>query len=158
MIDWQDRATCVLFGDGVGAVVVTTGSGLLSMQLRTASDTDVLYARQVPGNSPYTKEPIAATPLYMNGQDVYKFAVSVSVSDLKEVMEKAGLLPGDIKYFLLHQANMRILEAARQRLEQPREKFPHNLDRLGNTSSASIPILLDELNSQDCFNRAICWP
>jgi 3-oxoacyl-[acyl-carrier-protein] synthase-3 len=84
----------------------------------------------------------------MNGQEVYKFAVSVSPEDVLSVLETAGAQPQDIKYFLLHQANLRIIESVRTRLHQDKEKFPHNLDKLGNTSSASIPILLDSLNKE----------
>jgi 3-oxoacyl-[acyl-carrier-protein] synthase-3 len=82
----------------------------------------------------------------MAGQEVYRFAVSACVEDLRTLMSESGLSAGQIDYFLLHQANLRILEAVRSRMGEPPEKFPHNLDRYGNTSSATIPILLDELN------------
>ncbi|OQB25112.1 MAG: 3-oxoacyl-(acyl-carrier-protein) synthase 3 [Firmicutes bacterium ADurb.Bin182] len=148
MTDWNDRATCVLFGDGAGAVVVSKGEGLRAVRLGTTSNTEVLYQKQITGNSPFELNQVKDPSLVMNGQEVYKFAVSVSAEDVKAVLEQSGIQAQDVKYFLLHQANHRILEAVRSRLHQGKEKFPVNLDRLGNTSSASIPILLDELNRQ----------
>lgn len=146
MPNWNDRATCVLFGDGAGAAVVSRGEGLRAIRLGTTSNTDVLYQKQITGNSPFEQNHVKDPSLVMNGQEVYKFAVSVSTEDIHAVLEQSGVQAQDIKYFLLHQANMRILEAVRTRLRQEKEKFPYNLDKLGNTSSATVPILLDELN------------
>ena len=145
MVDWRDRATCVLFGDGAGAVVVGAGDSLRSMRLGARSNTEALYARQMPGNSPFVTQPIPAGALVMNGQEVYKFAVSTSTRDLKGVISQAGLEVDQVDLYLLHQANMRIIEAVRERLKQPKSKFPTNIERTGNVSSACIPILLDEL-------------
>ena len=150
MVDWADRSTCVLFGDGAGAVVVTKGD-LFFRRLGTRSNKELLYSRQKPGNCPFTQNPIPATPMYMNGQEVYKFAVSASSEDLRAIMQEAGLQAEDIRYYLLHQANMRIINAIRLRLHQPIDKFPYNMNKLGNTSSASIPILLDELNKKNAL-------
>lgn len=148
MANWTDRSTCVLFGDGAGAVVAASGEGMRAIRLGTTSNTEVLCQKQITGNSPFEHEAVKEPYLFMNGQEVYKFAVSVSPEDVQSVLETAGVQAGDIKYFLLHQANLRIIEAVRTRLHQDKEKFPHNLDRLGNTSSASIPILLDSLNRE----------
>ncbi|NLF27740.1 MAG: ketoacyl-ACP synthase III [Clostridiales bacterium] len=144
--DWTDRATCVLFGDGAGAVVVDAGEGLLSSHLTSEGNLAPLNMYPNPGNSPFATASHPATPLFMDGPEIYKFAVQHSVDDLKLVIERAGLAPDDIDHYLLHQANRRIVEAARVRFRQPEEKFPTNIEVRGNTSSASIPILLDELN------------
>lgn len=80
----------------------------------------------------------------MNGREVFKMAVTSSVSDIREAMDDCGLKPTDIDLFVLHQANLRIIDSIRQHLDLPEEKFPHNVERYGNTSSASIPLLLDE--------------
>ena len=85
-------------------------------------------------------------PLHMNGQEVYKFAVSRATEDIRALCAEQGLELCRIGHFILHQANLRILEAVRTRLKQPPEKFPHNVEKYGNTSSAGIAILLDELN------------
>ena len=123
MVDWTDRSTCVLFGDGAGAAVVDGGEGgLMATLLTSQGDATHLNMYPDPGNSPY------------------------SVSDLRAVCEKAGVALDDIDHFLLHQANKRIIDAARARLKQPIEKFPMNVEVRGNTSSASVPILLDEEN------------
>ncbi|NLG24983.1 MAG: ketoacyl-ACP synthase III [Clostridiales bacterium] len=145
LCDWRDRSTCVLFGDGAGAVVAEPGDSLLSMRLVTAGDDGPLNAYPHPGNSPYARS-AAYRPLYMAGQEIYRFAVGAAAGDLRAAAEAAGVLIDDIGHFVLHQANLRIVEAVRGRLGMPEEKFPHNIERTGNTSSASIPILLDELN------------
>jgi 3-oxoacyl-[acyl-carrier-protein] synthase-3 len=146
IVDWMRREECVLFGDGAGAVVVDGGEGLLAMRLTTRGDSKVLYMRASTGNSPFETHPIAQDFLHMAGQEVYRFAVSACMEDLRTILAQAGITEGEVDYFLLHQANFRILEAVRARMEQPPEKFPHNLERYGNTSSATIPILLNELN------------
>jgi 3-oxoacyl-[acyl-carrier-protein] synthase-3 len=144
--DWTRREECVLFGDGAGAVVVDGGEGLLAMRLTTRGDSALLHMRASTGNSPFETHPAQQDFLHMAGQEVYRFAVSACVEDLRAILSQAGIAQGKVDYFLLHQANFRILEAVRARMEQPPEKFPHNLERYGNTSSATIPILLDEMN------------
>ena len=151
LIDWTQRATCVLFGDGAGAVVLDGGENLYECRLTSEGDGNVINAYPNPGNSPFMTNAHPASGLHMDGQDVYKFAVSHSSADLKRVAEKAGLEMDDISCYLLHQANKRILEAVRVRLRQPEEKFPSNIEVRGNTSSASVPILLDELNRAGRF-------
>ena len=146
LCDWSDRASCVLFGDGAGAVVVGEGEGLLAARLTTQANTEVLCAYPVPGNNPFRTQKHPFEPLHMMGQEVYKFAVTASADDLLKVSEQAGISLDQIDYFILHQANRRIVEAVRRRLNAEEERFPHNIERTGNTSSASIPILLDELN------------
>ena len=87
----------------------------------------------------------------MKGQDVFKFAVKASSGDIKYLLDKLGMDAGDVKWYLLHQANMRIINSIRDFLGQPEEKFPTNVESHGNSSSASCPILLDECNRKGLF-------
>ena len=146
LCDWTDRSTCVLFGDGAGAAIVGPGEGLLATRLTSTPNLGALNAYHDPGNNPFQEHKHPASYLHMAGQEVFKFAVSTSSADLRAVAEAAGIGLEEIDLFVLHQANMRILEAVRTRLGLPKEKFPSNIARTGNTSSASVPILLDELN------------
>lgn len=146
MVDWSDRGTCVLFGDGAGAVVVTGGKGMIGSRLTTASKTDCLYYERKLEPTPYITKEESAAPMYMNGREVFKTAVLSSSYDIKRLLDKAGLKPADVKYYLLHQANMRIIEAIANQLQLDLSYFPHNVDRCGNTSSASVALLLDELH------------
>ncbi|MBQ1252895.1 MAG: ketoacyl-ACP synthase III [Alistipes sp.] len=145
MVDWTDRSLCVLFGDGAGAVVVSYGEGMIASRLTTQSKTDCLYYVRKLEPTPYITKPEYGAPMYMNGREVFKTAVLSSSRDIKRLLDKAGLQPSDIKYYILHQANMRIIEAIANWLKLDMSYFPHNVDRCGNTSSASIPLLLDEL-------------
>ena len=144
--DWTDRSTCVLFGDAAGAAVVGPGEGVKDIRFDSEPRRDVLCASTPPGNSPFAIDPAPAQYLKMNGQEVYKFAVSHSFRDIRAMLEANGLQPEDVDFYVLHQANMRILEAVRARLKVDAERFPHNIERTGNTSSATVPVLLDELN------------
>lgn len=146
IVDWTDRSTCVLFGDGAGAVVVDGGEGRFSARLTSAGNSVPLNCRPNPGNSPFATVHESMSALYMDGQEIYKFAVSHCVEDLQKVIAQAGLTEDMVDHYLLHQANKRIVDAARARLKQPQEKFHTNIAVRGNTSSASIPILLDEIN------------
>ena len=145
-VDWQDRATCVLFGDGAGAAVVTEGEGLLRSRLSLHSDTEVLYIRSPQGNSPFAQRIDDAGWLHMKGQDVYRAAITRSVEDIRYLLQQQGVEAADIGHCLLHQANLRIIEAVRERLKLTPEQMPHNIERTGNTSSAGCAILLDELH------------
>lgn len=148
LCDWRDRATSVLFGDGAGAVVLDGQDGLLSIRLSVADERDTLFIQPAPGNCPFSTPSSIAPGVHMEGQEVFRFAVSHATEDIAKAAQEAGVTLPDIQWFLLHQANRRILESVRQRLSQPEEKFPSNISRVGNTSSASIPILLDELNKE----------
>ena len=146
LANWEDRGTCVLFGDGAGAVVVGPGKDLLALHLTAQTDSQVLYMLAEPGNNPFTKKPEEAPAgVKMLGQDVYRFAVTRSIGDLEIVAEKAGVPIQEMDWVLLHQANRRILDAVRQRLQIDPLRMPANIHRRGNTSAASIPMLLDEL-------------
>lgn len=144
--DWNDRSTCILFGDGAGAVVLEKGEDLLYIHLTAAGESQNLSIGAHTGNSPYIDRHNEDYFLHMNGQEIYKFAVSSIGIGIESALGALSRKPEEINFYLLHQANHRIIEAARQRLSQPPEKFPFNIDRYGNTSSASLPILLDELN------------
>ena len=145
MVDWQDRAMCVLFGDGAGAVVVAEGDGEYYSHLTTVSKTDCLHYVRRLEPTPYIAKEESSAPMYMNGKEIFKTAVLSSSRDIKLLLGEAGLKPEDIKYYVLHQANMRIVEAVANQLGLDMSYFPHNVDYCGNTSSASIPLLLDGL-------------
>lgn len=144
MVDWNDRSTCVLFGDGAAACVVTAGDAVKYLKLTAQGNTKMLYMSVGNGNSPFRPK-LDPGYLHMQGQDVFKFAVSMIVQETEAALSALGMQPGDIDLYLLHQANKRIIDMARNRLGQPEEKFPLNITRYGNISSVSIPILLDEL-------------
>jgi len=135
--DWEDRNTAVLFGDGAGAVVmgpVSDGRGVLSFELGSdGSGGKHLYQD---------------THIRMNGREVFKFAVRQMGESSINVLEKAGLTKEDVDFLIPHQANIRIMEAARQRLELPVEKMSKTVHKYGNTSAASIPIsMVEELEA-----------
>lgn len=150
LVDWTDRSTCVLFGDGAGAVVLDGGEGLFHARLTSAGNAVPLHLYPRRGNSPFEAcaEPERGAYLHMDGPEIYKFAVSHSTLDLRAVVEAAGMTLAQIDYFILHQANKRILDAVQARLKQDAAKFPSNIQRRGNCSSACIPMLLDELNRE----------
>lgn len=148
MMDWNDRSTCVLFGDGAGAAVVSDeGSHLLSMvQGSDGFGGMALKCHNRPVRNLYRPGEIGQYSFTeMNGSEVYKFAVRTVPKAIAQVMEKAQITADDVSLFLLHQANLRIIEAVAKRLRQPMEKFPTNLEECGNVSAASVPILLDKV-------------
>lgn len=145
IVNWQARETSILFGDGAGATVLTQGENLKSLHLATTSAIQPLYYQRELEYHPYCKKQ-EFKPLVMNGQDVYKMAVKASIQDIDIVMQKACVTQKEISFYLLHQANIRIMETIRDYLGEKDEKFPKNIHKYGNTSSASIPILLDEMN------------
>lgn len=146
MVDWKDRSQCVLFGDGAGAAVVTKGDDLKAIKLNTVSKVDPLWQKRKMQPTPFVTKEEEGGPLVMVGQDVFKLAVSSSIDDIDKVLKNAGMSPEDIDMFVLHQANIRIIDSIRHFSKQDKSKFPINVDKYGNTSSATIPILLDELN------------
>lgn len=154
-LDWTDRSTCVLFGDGAGAMIISAAEntkGIMSVTLNSdGSKQDYLCLSAIPLSNPFVKdEQESFKPLIsMKGQEVFKFAVR-SITDLiKTVLTKADLADEDIKYIITHQANLRIIEQAAKSLRIPFEKFFMNLDRYGNTSAATIGIALDEMVQKD---------
>ena len=153
MVDWSDRSMCVLFGDGAGAVVVTEGDELFVSRLTTKSMLDCLYYRRRLEPTPYVKKEEISGPMYMNGREVFKTAVLSSSRDISHILKEAGLTPSDIKYYVLHQANMRIVDAIANYLKLDMSHFPHNVEYSGNTSSASVPLLLDTLSREGKLQR-----
>ncbi|MEG1555867.1 MAG: beta-ketoacyl-ACP synthase III [Bacteroidales bacterium] len=154
IVDWTERNTSILFGDGAAAVVLTAeGDSLKSMHLSTSSKLEPLYYQRKLEYNPYVNKKEEGAPLVMNGKDVYKLAVSASLSDIKTVLNKANIKADEVDFYLLHQANIRIIETIRQNLNQQEDKFPHNIEYYGNTSSASIPILLDEMSRSNKLNN-----
>lgn len=158
-VDWKDRGTCILFGDGAGAVVLSAeeGQGKWSEHLHTvmhgngdkgeALTCNTLAPNDV-SNHDFQMDDMDTSKYYiqMDGQAVFKFAVRQVPIVIEELLLKMDMQVEDVDIFLLHQANQRIVEAVSKRLKCPMEKFPMNLQEYGNTSSASIPILLDEWN------------
>ncbi len=146
LVNWQDRSTAVLFGDGAGAAILSNGNDLKSIYLSASGNTHALSIPWKKGNHPYLKEAESLPFLNMDGGEVYRFAVAAICQDLKTVTDLANLSLDDLDIIIPHQANRRIIEGAVKRLKIPIEKFAMQLERVGNTSAASIPLVLDELN------------
>lgn len=148
IVDWKDRSTCILFGDGAGAAMICAGEGE-NYQFFCQSDGKGGGALTCPGPGiPVQKESGLHSSSYiaMDGRAVFQFAVRRVPEAVGEVLTRNGLKSEEIDWFILHQANRRIVEGAAKRLGIGRERFPMNLQEYGNTSSASIPILLHEMN------------
>lgn len=149
IVNWEDRSTCVLFGDGAGAAVVRADDNYGLLAFDQGSDGrkgDVLACLGRTNNNPLIKTYQKISYVHMDGQEVYKFAVTTVPASLQKTIEEAGLTPADIDYFALHQANIRIIQSVSKRLHVGEDKFPISLDHCGNISAASVPILLDEMN------------
>lgn len=151
LLDWQDRTTCVLFGDGAGAAVLgpaaDDGRGILASRIFT--DGSLAHALTIPGGGsaePLTPEGIARkrNKVHMMGQEIFRVAIKNLTSASTAVLKAAGLTSGELDWVVAHQANMRIITQVSDRLGFPLEKFVINIQEYGNTSSASIPIALDE--------------
>ncbi len=148
IVDWKDRSTCVLFGDGAGAAVLKADKeGIIAnLQGSNGAGGHVLMCRSRTNNNPFVTTDTVPDYLYMDGQEVFKFAVKKEAECIQELLAQAGLAPSDITFYLLHQANQRIINSIARKLKLPLDKFPSNVDHCGNTSAASIPILLDEVH------------
>lgn len=150
MVDWEDRATCVLFGDAAGAAVLgpcEDGRGVLSTYTKSNGDlAELLWAPGCGSLRRLSPESLAAKDhtIHMQGRHVYVNAVKCMADATQQAMDLAGLAPGDVDLLIPHQANIRIIEATCERFGFPLEKTMVNVDRYGNTSAASIPIALDE--------------
>lgn len=150
IVDWGDRGTCVLFGDGAGAAVIELSNGeegiLSSCFLSDGGRGDCLVAGQLELNTPFAKDKqVEKRPIEMRGTEVFKFAVLVLPQIVNELLEKANEDIGNIKYIVPHQANLRIIDEAARRLKVDKDKFYINVDKYGNTSAASVPIALSEM-------------
>lgn len=159
IMDWEDRSTCVLFGDGAGAAVIKAaeekeGKGLLSFEQGSdGAKGKVLACHNRANNNPLIENDTELSYVHMDGQEVYKFAVTTVPASIQRVLVKTSLTASDIKYFILHQANIRIIQSVAKRLKEDEKKFPLSLDHYGNISAASVPILLDEMNRKGMLKR-----
>jgi 3-oxoacyl-[acyl-carrier-protein] synthase-3 len=144
LLDWGDRSTCVLFGDGAGAAVLArngSSTGILGFELGSDGSGAELLEVAAAGHA---AEPAASPYVRMDGAQVYKFATTVSVDSATRALIAAGLTVADVDVFVPHQANRRIIDHAARRLSLSEDRVVSNVDRYGNTSAASIPICLDE--------------
>lgn len=146
LLEWNVAGVCVIFGDGAGAALLGPGEDFLACQLHSFGGDEVICIPNDIGASPFFTREARPPFVHMNGQETYKFAVSAMCRDLPQVLEAAGVKGSDLAWVIPHQANVRIIQGASKRLPIPEERFYVNIDRFGNTSSASIPIALDELN------------
>jgi 3-oxoacyl-[acyl-carrier-protein] synthase-3 len=158
LLDWEDRATCVLFGDGAGAVVLSSSdseNSFIATHLTTdGTKGDMLKCLTTPISNTYVvADKDSKSVITMNGGDVFKFAVKTIVDNIKKVLEVSGYTMEDIKYIVPHQANIRIIDFAAKLLKVPNDKFYSNLHKFGNTSAASIGIALDELSKTGKLNK-----
>lgn len=145
LVDWSDRSTCVIFGDGAGAAVVTKGDNYLAHLLYTCGGNQVIEIPSFAGKSPFYKNEHKHPYIFMDGQETFKFAVKKIVEDVNAVLDMAGLTIDDIAYIVPHQANTRIIEYAEKRLKIDPAKIFVNIHKVGNTSAASVPMALSEL-------------
>lgn len=158
IIDWEDRSTCVLFGDGAGAVILekTDEEGIISTTIGSDGTLGLtsLTTGEFKVKNPYCEpEEDDKMAIAMEGREIFKFAVNIIPKSVNEVLNKAGIGIDEIKYIVPHQANIRIVEAAAKKLDVPLEKFYTNLNKYGNTSAASIALALDEMNKEGLLNK-----
>lgn len=155
IVDWSDRATCILFGDGAGAVVMQAAdTGVIISEMGCDGTKGmVLYGSGAPLQNPIIDDAGDGGKLHMDGSEVFKFAVRRIPETIYSTLKRANKTEAEIDYFILHQANRRIIEAAARRLNLPIEKFPMNIDKFGNLAAASVPMLLDELNRSGKIKR-----
>jgi 3-oxoacyl-[acyl-carrier-protein] synthase-3 len=149
IVDWQDRSTCVLFGDGAGAVVLerVREGGFLGFELGAdGSGGPQLYMPAGGSRAPATAETVAGRQHFakMNGREVFKFATRVLVDSAEKVLDECGVPVEEVDVYVPHQANVRIIDHARKKLGIPEERTVVNVDRFGNTSSGSIPLALGD--------------
>lgn len=159
IMNWKDRNTCVLFGDGAGAAVVgevPEGYGILSVEMG-ADGSGGKFLQMPAGGSrkPASHETVDNNEhyIFMDGSEVFKFAVKIMASASKKVMDKAGISSEEVDLIIPHQANTRIISASAKRLHVPEEKVFVNVDRYGNTSAASVPIALCEARQQGLVKK-----
>ena len=154
MVDWTDRSTCILFGDGAGAVILRAEEG---NPVYMAAHSDGVKGEALTQLSRHRrgweKEEEKESYIHMDGQAVFKFAVRKVPEIIEEVLGQTDVKLEEIDYFILHQANRRIIEAVAKRLKTDISKFPMNLEEYANPSAATVPILLDEMNRRGMFRR-----
>jgi 3-oxoacyl-[acyl-carrier-protein] synthase-3 len=164
VIDWSDRNTCVIFGDGAGAVILKSSEqeGIVCTYIGSQGDLqESIILPAVPLKNPFLQvqnNHEKPSNISMNGKEVFQFATRIMIKSIFQVLKKSNLFIEDIDYIIPHQANIRIIDHVARELKIEKEKFIINLDRFGNTSSASIPLALDEAYKKKIFcpgNRII---
>lgn len=157
MLDWTDRSTCVLFGDGAGAVVMgrTDSRGIIATHLDCIIDSDNALLCPTPEDATpfYTPEQPRKAKVLMQGRKVMRFVVKAFVESMKKVTRAANISLDDLKYIVPHQANLRMIESSANSLGIDLSRFYVNIDRVANTSSATIPIALDEMTEKNMLKR-----
>ena len=157
VLDWQDRSTCILFGDGAGAAVLkeTESSGIIKSYLKSEGKKgDALTIGAADFDTPFTKESVKKNRnVCMNGGKVLRFAVAAISDSVKELLKETGITLDEVKYIVPHQANIRIIQSAAKLLHVDMEKFYTNIDEYGNTSSASVPIALNEMYEKGLIEK-----
>lgn len=159
-VDWTDRSTCILFGDGAGSAIVEAAEGTERGVIRTVLKADGSGAQFIKFDGGGSKFPLAAkcnpphrNSVFMAGQETYRFAVNAMGDACCKVLDEAGMSPADVDLFVPHQANIRIIESAAERLKLPAEKVYVNVQYYGNTSGGSIPIALDEASEKGLLKQ-----
>lgn len=157
VIDWSDRNTCVLFGDGAGAVILKSSSqgGIICTYTGSQGDLkELLTLPAVPLKNPFFHIPNndgRPSIISMNGKEIFQFATRIMIKSISHVINKSNLSIDDIDYIIPHQANIRIIDYVARKLKVERKKFIINLDHFGNTSAASVPLALDEAHKKKMF-------
>ncbi|MBQ4353302.1 MAG: ketoacyl-ACP synthase III, partial [Clostridia bacterium] len=142
IVDWKDRGTCVIFGDGAGAALLEAGENYLASAVHTYGGDEVIKIPNYHGTSIFNEnEPIDPT-IIMHGQETFKFAVTEMTNHVQKLTADVGITPNDLAFIVPHQANMRIISMAMKKLGLPEEKFVVNIQKYGNTAAASVPIAL----------------
>lgn len=154
IVDWTDRGTCILFGDGAGAVCVeaieSEEDNYNFIQKSNGARGGVLTCETRALKNPFVNKEMEQPFVSMDGREIYKFAVCTIPATIDELLEREEVKREEIDYYILHQANLRIINAISKKLEIDMERFPYNVNNVGNMSSASIPVLLDE-----CFKKGM---
>lgn len=164
LVDFTERGTCVLFGDGAGAAVIRRGDGVFASYLSSQpSGAAGVFARGIPAGNVFSKSvnpqehdgfPDASAHFTtMDGREVYKFTMRAIPEAVAKACERAGIAPAELDWIVPHQANLRIVETAASKMGLPLEKFYMNIEEYGNTSSASIPICLAEMREKGLLTR-----
>lgn len=154
VLDWTDRSTCILFGDGAGAIVVEPGEGYLGSHMTFTGGEEVLNLATNVGNSPYWTGKRPVDSVFMNGGETYKFATRSVPAEIQALLEQCGVEQSEVDWVVCHQANRRIIDAVARRLKGiAPEKFLCNIEDHGNTTAATIPLLLDECNKKGLFKK-----
>ena len=153
MASWDDRATCILFGDGAGAVVLTEGDNIKGIKLNAEPDVDKIWMTRPLVDNPYAIWKDGLVPMQMKGREVFRFAVNACTKGVKNLLDESGIDKDDISWFMVHQANKRIIDSIIDFMKVPSSRFPVNIHDHGKSSSASCPILLDECNRKGMFKE-----